>query len=250
MTAVQPSSSGATKHIVVIGDLMEDVDEFCQVVKTKDGYPCLKTNNWTMRDGGAGAVAKMARWLGLAASLVCDVTRTCMKKRYIVDGQVVMRHDDDQRGYLPTGTLPSADMVVVADYGKGVIDAESWERITDCYQGIPIFAGAHHGKQLSFYAGAECIVTNDFEGLGGTAEQVIVQTRGEAGMWLHDQHGVSLIPAHDCRAIDPCGAGDMVLAALAKARLDGLGWAAACHYAAEQAARVCEVWGARPPDPV
>ena len=49
--------------------------------------------------------------------------------------------------------------------------------------------------------------------------------------------------AHLTKPLDPCGAGDMVLATLGAGRKIGLSWRECCAWASDNAAWVCSQWG-------
>jgi bifunctional ADP-heptose synthase (sugar kinase/adenylyltransferase) len=237
------SSDGARKRIVVIGDLIEDTDEFCEVVKERDGYPCLKTVDRETRPGGAGAVAEMVRSLGVPCILVADAKRVSRKRRFIVDGKVQFRHDEDQQGNAAT-TFPEADLVLVADYGKGVMSPGAWTRIVGRYHGKEIIVDPR--RPPAHYPGATAFKSSHIVDV--PVNLPWIKTRSINGLKLRLEGDWYEFPAmRSDIAVDPCGAGDMVLATLGVERLRGKSWKEACEAAVINAAEVCKVWGARPP---
>jgi bifunctional ADP-heptose synthase (sugar kinase/adenylyltransferase) len=237
----QPAASSAAPRIVVIGDLLEDIDDFCEVVKERDGYPCLRVDRTERRPGGAGAVAEMVRALGVDCELVCDRERVCVKRRLIVEGRVICREDRDAGGRPPT-RLPAASLVLVADYGKGVIGRGLWGMIARRYAGLEIIVDPF--RPVEFYRGATAFKSpRELPSLTVPA----IRTLGAAGLACEANGQRFRLPARG-PVVDPCGAGDAVLAALGVARLRRQPWRQACELAIETASAACGVWGARLPN--
>jgi bifunctional ADP-heptose synthase (sugar kinase/adenylyltransferase) len=233
----RPRTSSDAPRIVVIGDLLNDVDEFCEVAKHRDGYPCLRTVRLESRPGGAGAVAEMVRSLGVDCELVCDRVNVGTKRRFIVNGRVIMRHDEEKRGRSPTA-LPPADLVLVPDYGKGVISSPLWDMIASRYSWQEIIVDPC--RPAAFYRGATA-----FKSSRKLMRLPVptIRTLGPGGLTCEANGERFHLPAKG-DAIDPCGAGDAVLAALGVARLRGQSWREACELATGFAAEVCGTWGA------
>jgi bifunctional ADP-heptose synthase (sugar kinase/adenylyltransferase) len=224
--------------IVVIGDLLQDIDGFYERVNTKDGYPILRLKKCDTRPGGAGAVAEMVRSLGWPCQLVCDRGRSSVKRRIIADGAVVCRVDEDCAGEF-FGPLPEADVVLVADYGKGVVTESSWAAIVERYDGRPIIVDPHHTKPMEFYDGATVIKSSH----GVHPNIPTIHTMGDGGLELlaGERH---TFPAVSVAAVDPCGAGDMVLATVGVAIAMGSSLVEACEWAVKTSAVTCTKWGA------
>lgn len=242
--------------IVAIGDMLRDIDQFCTVVKERDGYPCLKVERIEERAGGIGAVANMVQGLGVPVHTICDYGENFIstKTRTIVGGKVLQRIDKDVTARSFNCQLHYADIVLVADYGKGFLNEQLWEKIGDFYHDTEIIVDPHPSRPLSFYTGATAFKS----AMGKTKLEVrsakipTIQTYGAAG--LHFDPGNGSPSYHYCasaedikKSIDPCGAGDAVLAMLGVCRLQGMDWQESCQRAAEYAAKVCQVWGAKHP---
>jgi bifunctional ADP-heptose synthase (sugar kinase/adenylyltransferase) len=227
--------------ILVVGDLLQDVDGFYSVVKERDGYPCLKLERTETRPGGAGAVAEMVRALGVDCLLACDSLCVSSKRRIIADGEVLCRQDYDKHSTAYVD-LPPADLVLVADYNKGVVTDSLMRRVAKQYAGKEIIVDSSWGR----LHGATAIKSSQPYGREHEGRPFIL-TRGRFGLHAWCDGEKFDIPSPDVHALDPCGAGDMVLATLGVARLRGLSWREACEWAVRNASEVCREWGAVPP---
>lgn len=259
--------------IVVIGDFIRDVDHFCTKVKERDGYGCYRVERTEESSGGAGAVANMLYGLGVSNKLITDYDAESVKTRYIDEAarKVLYRIDNDRKSYGVNTLLPpavSTGLVLVADYGKGMIDQTYWNNIVGAYQGKEIIVDPHPSRPLSFYEGATAFkYSEEYDKaqvsgcLGQSRKRVAI---GLPNVVTWGRHGIGLcLPENlkspfygfrhsrydhpDYRVVDVCGAGDAVLAMLGACRLQGLSWQNSCQYAVEYAAKVCLVWGARHP---
>lgn len=204
---------------------------------------------------------------GIEPRLVQSAARpTITKTRFIAGRQQVVRADEESRAPLQAqeeadlqaavlAALPSAQAVVLSDYGKGVLSpALLAATITGARaQGIPVFVDPK-GADWRRYAGATCItpnlrelgdahgapLANDDAAIIPAAEAVrrradasaILVTRSERGMTLisADEPAVS-IPTRAREVFDVSGAGDTVIAALALAHADHRPLAQAMHIA-------------------
>ncbi len=170
--------------------------------------------------------------------------------------------------------LVDADVVCLEDYGKGVcsgrICAEVIERARRA--GKPVLVDPAALEDFSRYRGATAITPNRTEAelaLGvaigdepGSAEQVVAARRMldecelEAVVLTLDRHGALLLergsedaehlPTIARKVYDVTGAGDMVLALLAAARTQGIGWADAVRLANIAAGLEVEIFGVAP----
>ena len=243
--------------ITVIGDLLSDVDEFHEVVKYKDGYPALQKISTVTRDGGAWAVAHMVEQLGATTHLVADFLSVSVKRRIIANDQVLCRLDSDQLGCVPDTfdhALPPAKICLVADYGKGVVDFSLWRRIERAFppeSDCEVIAEWREGKIPPIRATA-IKASWDYPPERVPPGVPVIRTLGSEGLELrlgmHRRHFPAV--SYGMPVLDPCGAGDAVLASLGFARLQGMDWPEACSLAVENAAKVCSVWGAILPSSV
>jgi D-beta-D-heptose 7-phosphate kinase/D-beta-D-heptose 1-phosphate adenosyltransferase len=157
-----------------------------------------------------------------------DGETTC-KTRVMLGKQMLMRYDIDRApepdeildeidteviSVLDTGLV---ECLVLSDYGKGVL-ARPQKIIQHARDlKIPIIVDPK-GKDWSRYDGASVIKPNKHE-VPVTDFQIIASvlvTKGAEGMTLYDPaHGFKDIKGIPRDAVDPTGAGDQVIAALA-----------------------------------
>lgn len=225
--------------LTVIGDTSLDIDEFYKQTKERDGYPVYVQERRETRDGCASAVARMAEALGARTNLYTDIFRTCVKRRLIVKEKVICRLDDDLLGEAK-GALPQGKVVVLADYARGVLDGNLMTALAKQYAGREIIADWHPSRPLDFYSCATALKASWDAPFTG---RPLIRTKGEQGLVLETKDYIRVFPALNTNALDPCGAGDMVLATLGVGRLLGLDWPACCQWATETAANVCANWG-------
>lgn len=229
--------------IIVVGDRLLDVDEFHEVVKERDGYQCLKRVHVEERHGGAAAVTEMVRGLGVQAKLATDSMNYSVKTRIIANNHVICRLDKDHAGTRPPDLSPAA-LVLIADYGKGVVNEQTMAGIARQYKNREIIADWHPSKPAEFYQCATALKASWDCPVSGN--KPIIKTMGALGLVCHTEGESFAIPSVVGPVVDPCGAGDMVLATLGVGRLAGLSWRQCCEWAVQNAALVCQQWGAIP----
>jgi D-beta-D-heptose 7-phosphate kinase/D-beta-D-heptose 1-phosphate adenosyltransferase len=211
------------------------------------------------------------------AGLVVAAGRPTIQKTRVVAGtqQVVRvdREDDTEVDGELAGrilaafqaALPSADAVLISDYGKGTLSADVVDAAVHAararglfvavdpkethfhrYRDVSILTPNHHeacfaaGRKVKDTAGLEAIGHQLREQLG--AEYLLI-TRGEHGMSLFSAHAEpDHIPTVAQHVFDVTGAGDTVIATLTAAVAGGLEVPAACRLANVAARRaVAEV---------
>jgi D-beta-D-heptose 7-phosphate kinase/D-beta-D-heptose 1-phosphate adenosyltransferase len=181
--------------------------------------------------------------------LITDASRpTSVKTRYVADGQQVMRADRESRVPLSaaverlvleaySASLPSAEVIVLSDYAKGVLtDAVIRAAIDRARSAGKIVIVDPKAKNFTRYRGATILTPNRLElqqacGQDCVAEQdvvdganrilerqicdVMVVTRGKDGMSVigKDESAVHL-PTAARQVFDVSGAGDTVVAAI------------------------------------
>jgi len=275
--------------VLVLGDVMLDRFVYGKVarISPEGPIPVLAINHETLMAGGAGNVARNISALGgqvtiigligddmagrdLTASLASapGVTpalvtwpgaRTIQKTRYVAQGQQLLRADLD--GDKPDEAacaallavyrqhLPQADIVILSDYGKGVLseavlrDAIAAARVA----GKLVIADPKH-HDVSRYDGVTLITPNAAEAAlasgvavhsdaaaeaaaeailsRGPAIAAVLITRGPDGMCLAQRGDKAAhIPSAAREVFDVSGAGDTVVATLA------LGLGAGADYA-------------------
>ena len=205
---------------------------------------------------GTDAAAKGMRATLEAAGVTCALVEvpdweTTRKLRVVSQRQQLIRADFETP--LPTvaGTevvsrveerLRSADVLVIEDYDKGVV--EHPERLLAAARraGVPVVVDPKH-KDFARYAGARILKPNrsEFERAAGTWDyevdfadqalallrrvdvEILVVTRGGEGSTVIGRDGlIRHLPASDVEVYDRTGAGDTVAAALSVGL--GLGW--------------------------
>ncbi len=191
---------------------------------------------------------------------------TIVKTRVIAHHQQVVRFDREVRGELPKTLqrqilekveemLPSVQVVVVSDYGKGVIHSGLLKTVIPAARkrGIPVTVDPKI-ENFSHYRQVTCITPNMQEALqgagilrAGTEEEVervgqkilkdlgsdsVLVTRGEKGMSLFERKKAPLhIPTRAREVFDVTGAGDTVISTLSLALAAGASLRAAAELA-------------------
>ena len=255
--------------------------------------PVLRLNRTREMLGGAGNVSSNIASLGGRAILVgligrddaggrlrrilaagANVEAACIdtedrpticKTRLIAAQQQVVRADEESRDPLTEREraalleglhrhLGHVGAVVLADYGKGVLDAQMVSDVIAAARraGLPTFVDPK-ARDFSRYRGATCITPNLNElaaasGLpvGNEAgvivaarkvleeaqAQAILATRSEKGMMLVEESGeVHSVDARAREVFDVSGAGDTVIATMALCHAAGRPLSQAMHVA-------------------
>ncbi len=280
--------------VLVIGDVMLDRYYWGKVsrISPEAPVPVVRVMEKTGTLGGAGNVALnlaelkcQCALLGVYGNdppgeslisilnkfdiqnrLIKSSTRpTTTKTRIISQGQQIIRLDEEETGKLENciykelirrfdEQLAGTDVVIISDYGKGVLDDSLTARIINLTKKnhIPIFVDPK-GENWNRYNGATCITPNltefnqvspvsvaDDLSLSQEAKKVIDQfeldfllvTKGAKGLSLFgrsqpDTH----ISAIAKEVFDVSGAGDTVIATLSAAFGTGLKMAEAAELA-------------------
>lgn len=202
----------------------------------------------------------MVAGLGADARLIRG--RMSLKERFFVDGRQVFRRDADAEGdsndvWNPPieESINVADVVLIADYGKGMCTKKILRATIDRAQrlGKPCIVDPH-GNDWSKYEGATCIKCNihehekatpNLEALSKWQPDHLVVTHGSTGLYYWGDSPVCAA-ARPRKIADVTGAGDMVLACLGLCIAGGLSWEDACQIANAAAGRKCEKHGAVP----
>ena len=200
--------------------------------------------------GAESLAAQFTHVAGVVARLVVDRSRqTTVKTRFVAEGQQVLRADRETRQPLSpdieTGVLgefrsalTDADMVILSDYGKGVLsDAVIGAAISNAraagkivivdpksrnftkYRGATVLTPNRHELQVA--CGFEC-ETDEQVTLGarrileGGVSDMLVVTRGKDGMSVIPSDGTAVHLRTTAREVfDVSGAGDTVAATVA-----------------------------------
>lgn len=213
----------------------------------------------TIGDDSAGreVIARMEKQgLSTEGILVEKGRPTSMKTRVVAHSQQVVRIDRESRNEIHHGMVerilafvegkaPDADVIIVSDYGKGVVAPDvieglrhlkkSWAGIIavdpkvgsfPLYRGMDIITPNHH--EAGAYCGFEII---DREGLIRAGNQIlenlecqaVLITQGEQGMTLFEQGGEARhIHTAAKKVYDVTGAGDTVIATFCLGLASGL----------------------------
>lgn len=197
--------------------------------------------------------------------LTVDDRPTTQKTRIIAHSQQVVRADFEQRAPLNGSVLQhfkrefkkdlaEADLIVVSDYGKGIV-TEGLVRIVKemaLEQEIPVIVGPKPGT-VHLCKGVTALTLNQNEGsqsvgypikdkrtlerageelLKISEAQAVLLTRGAAGMSLFRRGKTTKhLPAHATQVYDVSGAGDTVLAVFALTLVSGGNWLSAMELA-------------------
>lgn len=203
--------------------------------------------------GGDAGAAQIRKLLGDAGcgvdGLVVDASRpTICKTRLVSQNQQLLRIDEEIVGHPSAaveaallqainGAIDEVDIVVVSDYGKGVLCKAVLDRVLRA-PGRPRVLVDPKGKDYSIYRGASIITPNRLEaetatGLALDCKEAIreaantlcaqldldaaIITLGSQGMFcrLADGSGEWSIPSRARSVYDVTGAGDTVISVLA-----------------------------------
>ena len=263
-----------TVRVLVVGDLMLDRFVLGRVdrISPEAPVPVVSVHGEDARLGGAANVASNVAALGARVTLAGAIgvgeaadqlqglledagidTRallrvpdrpTTVKTRILGGGQQIVRIDRETRAPLADAETDALvlgaeaggpyDVVVVSDYGKGVVGPTLMSRTREWKRdGLPVIVDP---KQADFglYRGTTCITPNAREAGSAVHDEVsddpsaervgrallerlgcdmILLTRGEHGMSLigADAH-VTHLPTEATRVFDVTGAGDTVIA--------------------------------------
>ena len=189
---------------------------------------------------------------------------TTVKTRLIAAAQQVLRFDREGSGRLPGAVgarlverfrlrVREADLVILSDYDKGVLRGGVAERMIDAAveAGVAVMVDPK-SRDFGRYRGAHSVTPNlselsaaaghslsALDEVAGAARELcarhrigeIAVTLSERGILIVDGDDEVARPAHETNLFDVTGAGDTVMAALALARLGGLGRADAAEVA-------------------
>lgn len=239
--------------------------------------PVLKIDRVSTMPGGVGNVGRNLSSVGVQCTLVAVVGQdaagdelsamlgalpkmsehlfraedrpTIVKSRYIASGQQLLRVDEETTTPIPDALgrdivtdalacLKSVDVVIMSDYGKGLMRPEIFDPIVAAAAkaGIPVIVDPK-GRDYSRYAGATIVTPNIAEiyeatGILATDDDEAVRaaralmaevdiacvllTRSEHGMSVVPRDGEAVhLPAMVREVFDVSGAGDTVVALLA-----------------------------------
>ena len=261
-------------RVLVLGDVMLDRFVLGRVdrISPEAPVPVVSVHGEDARLGGAANVASNVAALGAqvtlagvigpgeaadqlltllsaahidAGALHRAVDRpTTVKTRILGGGQQIVRIDRETRSPLAADDVTALleniasrgdfDVVIVSDYGKGVIVPEVMDRARRWKaEGVPVVVDPKQAD-FSVYRGASCITPNAREAGAAVHDEVVddisaeragrrlrdrlesdmvLLTRGEQGMTLiGGDDSVTHLPTEATRVFDVTGAGDTVIA--------------------------------------
>lgn len=256
--------------------------------------PVLAVEREVALPGGAGNVVRNLTALGAAVAFVsivgddqagADLTgliggqpgvepwllvqggrATTTKTRFVASGQQLLRTDHEQAApihprladrliRIATDAVAATTVMVLSDYGKGVLAGDTPTRLIAAAQAagrrvvVDPKGSAHQGTGFARFAGADLIMptrTALAEATGlptGTEAEIataaatlraahrfgaVLVIRGEAGVSLIGDT-VTHMPSDVAELIDPAGAGDAVVAVVAAGLAAGLAMAVAAR---------------------
>lgn len=167
----------------------------------------------------------------------------------------------------------SADIITIEDYSKGVCAGDTCKSVVEMSRdaGVELIVDPARDADFSRYQGATAITPNRTEAeqatglpacdnatieINGTLARAVRDAAGvETVILTLDRHGALLLGADDQpiavptvarQVYDVTGAGDMVLAALAAGRAQGMSWRDSVRLANSAAGLEVEVFGVKP----
>jgi len=210
-------------------------------------------------DDGAGAeFRQMLRRIGLddVGIIVCPGRKTTVKTRMIAHKQQVLRVDHEDTAGLPdkivakvasfvARNVRSHDILLISDYGKGLISAELVGQMAAAAKraGIPAVADTFKQPDFTRYRGLSAITPNRSESELATglriptaeaaesvARKLLEDLELEAVVMTLDREGIAVVerdgefqhlPTRPQAVYDVTGAGDMVISVLGAALAAG-----------------------------
>ena len=210
-------------------------------------------------DDGAGAeFRQMLRKIGLddVGMIICPARKTTVKTRMIAHKQQVLRVDHEDTTKLPQKivgkvasfverNVRSSDILIISDYGKGLLTAELVARMGAAAKRAGIRAIADTLKEADFsrYRGLSAITPNRSESELATglkiptapdaeaaARKLLDELQLEAVVMTLDREGIAVLesngafhhlPTRPQAVYDVTGAGDMVISVLGAALAAG-----------------------------
>ena len=273
-------------YVIVFGDAFVDRLIFYETVREspEGGHPVVRKVREIVSEGGASAVRDACCRAGGMPKSISHVTEE--KTRHVVDGRVAFRCDRRFSGcsmpyprhYGPPRPISASryvhrvieeeyrkcDAIIVADYGKGFINENSFADVVKLSQrfSAPLLVDPARGRPIEFYRGATAIFPNRHEAnqpgepqhrwmttamreLNLEACVVKLDREGYVARFRGDSrvfHGRSQCPPEEL--VDVSGAGDHFIAAAAVAKAKGASWIDAVIAGNHAAGEKCRHWGA------
>jgi rfaE bifunctional protein kinase chain/domain len=285
-------------NITVVGDLILDRYLIGDASKLNPEQPgvVIRVDKEEDRLGGAAAVAMLSTGFGASVTLAGVVGRdepgkrllqlldahgieqhiwtdnrpTTWKQRIVAreqlrpdrcDREVTSPVDIDAERFL--SSVPLGDMLLIADYGKGVLTKGLLSHLVGRARdaGVPVLVDPARSRCWSDYGQVTLIKANWAEAkeaagvhnprplalarsLADRHACHVIITLGSHGMVCAEREGGTwYLPAESVEVRDVCGAGDTVLAGIGVAMLRGESLREACRFASIAAGRQVESVG-------
>jgi D-beta-D-heptose 7-phosphate kinase/D-beta-D-heptose 1-phosphate adenosyltransferase len=263
----------ADPRIAVIGDVMIDFDLHCSCTRIcQEGpWPVLVIEREERRWGGAGNVAEMVSSLGpltlllglvgsqeslpvgsFQSAFIEKPGATTSKSRIWCDGRMIGPRID--RELLETTLLSDVEemlrrlrrfdpaAIIVADHGKGVVTVELMNAVSSLQ--VPVFVDPIASTPPPGSAAAAIVAGRHELPSWADCECTIIKSAADGLRWFGAAEGV--LPSSCQNLVDPLGAGDQFIAALAFQRSRGWGWSESIRWASLAAGIQCERRGCVP----
>jgi len=217
------------------------------------------------RDADGERLNRLLRESGVAAHTVCDAQRpTIRKTRIVAQNQQMVRVDYERTHSLVDDVLDqvfdflrkevaSCGVIIISDYGKGLVTARFMDRLMELLDGLerrPKVYVDPKVRNFDLYKGVDILTPNTKEAAEGAGVPLedrlsviragarifrklgcanLLITLGPDGMALFESpDSVLHIPTAARKVYDVTGAGDTVIAALGLATAAGLDLVSAC----------------------
>jgi len=255
--------------VLVVGDVC--TDRWIALANRRDNpesdAPCWQTAGEVAPTlGMAGNVAEHLTGLGANVRRLSPPMHVVKTRLVDADGRQVLRYDCDRTATLSDalGTLRLAEMsvrrwgpetVALVDYGKGALpDGDDLRTLIAAARerNIHVLVDPARGADWQKYAGATVIKPNVVEYresyIALDPDPLLFITRGGFGADLvsHPLDTGQWFPATSRTSIDPCGAGDAVMAMLAYCLAGGVQIEDACKLSMHAGGLAVERLGTKP----
>ncbi|MHA2163631.1 MAG: bifunctional heptose 7-phosphate kinase/heptose 1-phosphate adenyltransferase [Candidatus Thorarchaeota archaeon] len=234
-------------RVLLIGDLMMDEYVYGEAAGISPEAPILlvKKKKVKRHTGGAANVKHNLEALGVEVDFLCDDMTISTKTRVVVQGQAVIRIDNDKIGKPPKwcsnkdleNRIKVADIVMISDYGKGVVTEELMGAVSMIAKtrGKKLLVDPYPGR--SDYGNDVTLITPNLKEVESvvrrkvkwdslvddardymrkTKTRNLLITLGKDGMvffdWGNYKHNYLRVEAKKKRVVDVTGAGDTVFA--------------------------------------
>lgn len=232
-------------RILVIGDACIDEYRYGEIrrVNPESTAPLLNFENSEEKMGMAFNVAQNLKALG--AEVILSVSQEISRKIRYIDrrtGEHLLRVDQDVEAqpYDFSVPLKDFDAIVISDYNKGYVWAETIKELRHQFKGA-IYMDTKKRNLADFpdiYIKINQRELYDSKSL--PEPEYLIVTYGAKGCGYRDK----VYPAKPIEVVDVCGAGDVFLAAMVVKHLETGDMGIALPFANEKAAISCQSIGA------